>query len=91
MTDLEAFEQLVPLDNGLVVVSTTRANGTVQSSVVNAGVLDHPISGRRVVGFVAAGTSKRLGNLRAPRPCHRSHPGRLAVGRCGGAGRSRRT
>ena len=65
MTDLEAFEKLVPLDNGLVVVSTSRANGTIQSSVVNAGVLAHPISGERVVAFVAAGSSKRLVNLRA--------------------------
>jgi PPOX class probable F420-dependent enzyme len=63
--DLEAFAKLVPLDHGLVVVSTSRADGTIQSSVVNAGVLDHPISGRRVVAFVAAGSSKRLVNLRS--------------------------
>jgi PPOX class probable F420-dependent enzyme len=65
MTDLEAFAKLVPLDHGLVVVSTSRANGTIQASVVNAGVLDHPISGKTVVAFVAAGSSKRLVNLRA--------------------------
>jgi PPOX class probable F420-dependent enzyme len=65
VTDLQAFANLVPLDNGLVVVSTSRSNGTIQSSVVNAGVLDHPISGTPVVAFVAAGSSKRLANLRA--------------------------
>ncbi len=65
MTDLEAFAKLVPLDHGLVVVSTSRANGTIQSSVVNACVLPHPISGKPVVAFVAAGSSKRLVNLRA--------------------------
>jgi PPOX class probable F420-dependent enzyme len=65
MTDLEAFGKLVPLDHGLVVVSTSRANGTIQSSVVNAGVLDHPRNGRPVVALVAAGSSKRLINLRA--------------------------
>ncbi len=65
MIDLGAFAKLVPLDHGLVVVSTSRADGTIQSSVVNAGVLDHPISGREVVAFVAVGTSKRLVNLRA--------------------------
>lgn len=65
MTDLEAFAKLIPLDHGLVVASTSRADGTIQSSVVNAGVLDHPISGRPVVAFVAAGSSKRLNNLRA--------------------------
>jgi PPOX class probable F420-dependent enzyme len=65
VSDLDAFARLVPGDNGLVVVSTIRADGTVQSSVVNAGVLDHPVSGRPVVGFVAAGSSRRLVNLRA--------------------------
>lgn len=64
MADLEAFAGLVPLDHGLVVVSTARADGTIQSSVVNAGVLDHPLTGRPVVGLVSAGTSKRLANLR---------------------------
>jgi PPOX class probable F420-dependent enzyme len=65
MTDLERFAELVPLDHGLVVVSTARADGTIQSSVVNAGVLDHPLTGRPVVAFVAAGSSRRLVNLRA--------------------------
>jgi PPOX class probable F420-dependent enzyme len=64
MADLEAFAGLVPLDHGLVVVSTARPDGTIQSSVVNAGVLDHPLTGQPVVGLVSAGTSKRLTNLR---------------------------
>ena len=65
MNDLEAFARLVPLDHGLVVVSTARADGTIQSSVVNAGVLDHPVTNRAVVAFVAAGSARRLTNLRA--------------------------
>src|ERR1700704_5646522 len=65
MSDLDAFAKLVPLDHGLVVVSTARADGTIQSSVVNAGVLDPPETGRPVVAFVAAGSSRRLVNLRA--------------------------
>ena len=65
MADLAAFAALVPLDHGLVVVSTSRADGSVQSSVVNAGVLDHPVTGRPVVGLVAMGYSQRLTNLRA--------------------------
>jgi PPOX class probable F420-dependent enzyme len=64
MSDLDAFAKLVPLDHGLVVVSTARADGTIQSSVVNAGVLDHPVTGRPVVALVAAGSSRRLRNLR---------------------------
>jgi PPOX class probable F420-dependent enzyme len=65
MSDLEAFAELVSLDHGLVVVSTARADGTIQSSVVNAGVLEHPVTSRPVVAFVAAGTARRLSNLRA--------------------------
>lgn len=65
MTDLTAFADLVPLDHGLVVLSTTRADGTIQSSVGNAGVLAHPVTGQPVVGFVSAGSARRLGNLRA--------------------------
>jgi PPOX class probable F420-dependent enzyme len=48
----------------LVVVSTVRPDATVQSSVVNAGVLRHPTSGEEVVGFVTYGATK-LRNLRA--------------------------
>jgi PPOX class probable F420-dependent enzyme len=65
MTDLKDFARLVALDHGLCVVSTLRADATIQSSVVNAGVLDHPISGQPVVGLVARGGSRKLVNLRA--------------------------
>jgi PPOX class probable F420-dependent enzyme len=64
MTDLTAFRSLVPLDHGLVVVSTSRADGSIQSSVVNAGVIDHPTTSRPVVAFVAAAGAHRLRNLR---------------------------
>ena len=65
MTGLDGFASLVPQDNGLVVVSTSRADGTIQSSVVNAGVIEHPTTGERVVALVAVGGSQRLKNLRA--------------------------
>lgn len=65
MTNTSDFAALIPMDDGLCVVSTVRTNGTVQSSVVNAGVLAHPVSGATVVGFVARGAARKLGNLRA--------------------------
>ena len=65
MTDVSAFADLVPMDNGLCVLTTLRADGSVQASVVNAGVLTHPVTGERVVGLVAVGGSKKLNNLRA--------------------------
>jgi PPOX class probable F420-dependent enzyme len=51
-------------DSFLVVVATVRLDGSIQSSVVNAGVLDHPTTGAEVVGFVTYGPAK-LRNLRA--------------------------
>ena len=47
----------------LAVVSTARADGTIQSSVVNAGLLRHPVSGAEVAAFVTYGPAK-LRNLR---------------------------
>src|SRR4051812_15982442 len=64
MTTLDDVKQIAAGDHFLAVVSTARADGTIQSSVVNAGVLRHPISHAAVVGFVTYGAVK-LGNLRA--------------------------
>jgi PPOX class probable F420-dependent enzyme len=65
VTDLSAFAELLSLDHGLCVISTLRSDGSVQASVVNAGVLQHPLTGVQVVGLVATGGSRKLHNLRA--------------------------
>jgi PPOX class probable F420-dependent enzyme len=65
VTDLSTFAELVSLDHGLCVFSTLRRDGSVQATVVNAGVLQHPLTGGRVVGLVATGGSRKLHNLRA--------------------------
>jgi PPOX class probable F420-dependent enzyme len=65
VSGLEEFARLVAGDHGLVVVSTLRPDGTIQSSVVNAGVLPHPVTGVPVVGLVSRGDAHRLANLRA--------------------------
>jgi PPOX class probable F420-dependent enzyme len=62
--NLDAVAKLVGMEHGLAVVSTARADGTIQSSVVNSGVMKHPVTGVPIVAFVAAGSSKRLLNLR---------------------------
>lgn len=65
---LEQARALASSEGGLVVVVTYRSDGTAQASVVNAGVLDHPISGEPAVGFVVqGGARKKLENLRARR------------------------
>jgi PPOX class probable F420-dependent enzyme len=63
-TTLDAFGALTAKEHGLVVVSTLRADGSIQASVVNAGVLPHPLTGAPAVGFVTYGPVK-LANLRA--------------------------
>jgi PPOX class probable F420-dependent enzyme len=59
------FARLIEGDHGLCVVSTLRADGTIQSSVTNAGVLPHPVTGAQIVGLVSMGGARRLANLRA--------------------------
>jgi PPOX class probable F420-dependent enzyme len=65
VTTLAQFADLVSGDHGLAVVSVSRADGTVASSVVNAGVLSHPVTGTQVVGLVARGEARKLSYLRA--------------------------
>jgi PPOX class probable F420-dependent enzyme len=64
MTGLADFTELVRGDHGLSVVSTLRADGTISSSVVNAGVLAHPVTGAPVVGFTTRATAVKLASLR---------------------------
>jgi hypothetical protein len=64
VADIEDFRRLIAGDHGLVVVSTLRDNGTIASSVVNAGVLPHPLTGETVVGMVFRGGIRKLGHLR---------------------------
>jgi PPOX class probable F420-dependent enzyme len=64
MTTLEEAAALARPERGLVVISTLRSAGTIQSSLVNAGVLPHPATGETVLGLVTAGRIK-LANLRA--------------------------
>jgi PPOX class probable F420-dependent enzyme len=65
MTDLGSFAALAARDHGLCVVSVLRDDSSISSSVVNAGVLDHPLSGERVAGLVSRGDARRLRYLRA--------------------------
>jgi len=65
MTDLAGFAGLVARDHGLAVVSVLRPDATISSSVVNAGVLAHPVTGAQAVAFVSRGDARRLGYLRA--------------------------
>lgn len=64
MTTLDEAVALAASESGLAVVSTVRADTTVQASLVNVGLLPHPAGGVPVLGFTTYGKVK-LANLRA--------------------------
>jgi PPOX class probable F420-dependent enzyme len=64
MTTLDDVATLAAKEHGLAVVSTLRADGSIQSTLVNAGVMRHPLTDVPVLAFVTYGPVK-LANLRA--------------------------
>jgi PPOX class probable F420-dependent enzyme len=63
MTTLNDAVALAAGESGLAVISTVRADQTVQASLVNVGLLPHPHTGEPVLGFTTYGKVK-LANLR---------------------------
>lgn len=64
MGSLDSFVTVARQVNFLAVVSTMREDQTIQSTLVNAGVLPSPFDGEPVLAFVTYGKVK-LANLRA--------------------------
>ena len=62
--DLSGLGAVAAAEQGFVVVATARADGAIQSSVVTAGLLPHPVTGAATIGFVTYGRAK-LRHLRA--------------------------
>jgi PPOX class probable F420-dependent enzyme len=62
--DLDMVRRLVDADHGLAIISTTRGDGTVHSSLINAGVMDDPSGGGPVVAAVIRGDAAKLGLFR---------------------------
>ena len=62
--DLEAARRLAAAEHWLVVVATTRPDGSVHASLVNAGILDHPVTGEPTIALVARGDARKLVHLR---------------------------
>lgn len=63
-SSLEEIRRLAAADSGLAVAVTVRRDGTPHASVVNAGILPHPVDGEPAVGFVVAAGAVKLPNLR---------------------------
>lgn len=64
MSGLDLVREIGARESGLAVAITTRADGLPRASVVNAGVLAHPVTGEEIVGFVARGRARKLTDLR---------------------------
>lgn len=63
-TDLDFVRALARANGHRAVVSTTRADGSIQATLVSAGVMAHPVTRREVVALVAY-PGVKVRNLRA--------------------------
>ncbi len=61
MATIEEVKELGSSEQGLCVVATTRADGSVHASVINAGPMAHPVTGEEVFAFVARGAARKVG------------------------------
>lgn len=64
MNDIDEVRDFLSTEHGLATVSTTQADGRVLSSIVNCGVIDHPVTGMPCVALVSRGDAARLGHIR---------------------------
>jgi PPOX class probable F420-dependent enzyme len=62
---LSTVAELGGAERWLAVLVTKRPDGEPAVSLVNAGILAHPVSGETIIGFVSRGRTAKLTNLRA--------------------------
>jgi PPOX class probable F420-dependent enzyme len=65
VASVDDIRRLVALDHGLASLSTLRGDGGVHVTLVNAGLVDHPVDRDPVAAFVARPSTRKLANLRA--------------------------
>lgn len=58
--DLDLVAQLGPPSSWLAVLSVARGDGSVHTSLVNAGLLEHPTRGDRVIGIVVRADARKF-------------------------------
>ena len=63
MSDIEIFSNYLSEETGLATVSTTQADGRVLSTVVNCGMIKHPLTGDTCVAFVSGSKAARLRHI----------------------------
>ena len=65
MADLDDVRRIAAADDHLAVFAVARKDGSVQASVVSAGLIADPVDGSSSVGVVAGGGTAKLALLRA--------------------------
>jgi hypothetical protein len=65
MASIDDLRRPVTLDHGLATLSTLRGDSTIHGTVVNAGVIDHPVTRQPVAAFVGRVGTIKLRHLRA--------------------------
>ncbi len=65
MPDLDDVTRISTSGGNLAVLAVARGDGSVQASLVNAGVIADPVDGTAGVGLVARGGTAKLALLRA--------------------------
>ena len=63
MSDIETVRNHLAEETGLATVSTTQIDGKVLSSVVNCGMIQHPLTGATCVVFVSGSNAARLKHI----------------------------
>ena len=63
MSDIEIFSNYLSQETGLATISTTQIDGRVLSSVVNCGMIEHPLTGDTCVAFVSGSKAARLKHI----------------------------
>lgn len=62
--DLTHLRRFLDEGRGLCTISVARADGSITASVVNGGLLPHPLEGGTVLGIVVRGSAHKLARLR---------------------------
>ena len=64
MANIDEVRSFLADEHGLATVSTVQADGNILSTIVNCGVIDHPMTGEACVALVAMGSAARLRHIR---------------------------
>ena len=63
MIDSESYSNYLLEETCLATVSTTQIDGRILSTVVNCGMIEHPITGDTCVAFVSGSNAARLKHI----------------------------